>query len=99
MEKVHHQLFDCGLMNVHTSNVYDAGIRISDSRVAMLLLVLNEIDESMQGLENLPMSQLSELVSKAIEACGFTDPIEARSAIARVLQAIELPAKPDVFVS
>jgi hypothetical protein len=63
-------------------------IHVTDKRVARLLLVLQELDESVAGLEELPKTELSELVSNAIMACGFVDPIEARYAIAAVLEAI-----------
>ena len=68
----------------------DVRVRIADERVARLLLVLHELDESVAGLEELPKAELSELVSSAILACGFVDPLEARHAIATVLEAIEI---------
>jgi hypothetical protein len=42
------------------------------------------------GLEELPKTELSELISSAIQACGFVDPIEERYAISAVLEAIEM---------
>jgi hypothetical protein len=68
----------------------DAKVHIADERVARLLLVLHELDESVAGLGELPKTELSELVSSAILACGFVDPIEARYAIAAVLEVIEM---------
>jgi hypothetical protein len=68
----------------------DSIVRITDERVARLLLLLYELDESMAGLEELPNSELSELISSAIVACGFVDPIEERYAIAAVLEVIEV---------
>jgi hypothetical protein len=76
----------------------DASVGISDTRVAKLLLVLREIDESVAGLENLSQADLGELVSTAIEACGFTDPKDARLAIAAVLRVTEPPDPPGLFV-
>ena len=67
-----------------------SGVRIADERVARLLGALHELDESLAGLEELPKGKLSELVSNAILACGFVDPIEARYAIATVLEVIEM---------
>ena len=64
----------------------DSIVHITDERVARLLLLLYELDESME----LPKSELSELISSAILACGFVDPIEERYAIAAVLEAIEV---------
>jgi hypothetical protein len=62
---------------------------IADKRVAQLLLVLHELDESVAGLEDLPRAELSELVANAILGCGFADPVEARYAISAVLKMIE----------
>jgi hypothetical protein len=64
-------------------------VHIEDKRVARLLLVLHELDQSVAGLEGLPKTELSELVSSAIWACGFVGSIEARYAIAAVLEMIE----------
>ena len=69
-----------------------SGVHIADERVARLLTVLHELDESVAGLEELPEGELSELVSSAITACGFVDPLEARHAIATVLEVIEMHA-------
>jgi hypothetical protein len=64
-------------------------IHIANSKTARLLLVLHEIDQAVAGLEDLPQTDLVELVSSAILACGFADGTEARLAIVEVLQAIE----------
>jgi len=68
----------------------DLKVRITDERVARLLLLLYELDESVAGLEELPNTELSELISSAILSCGFVDPIEERYALAAVLEAIEV---------
>ncbi|MBZ5547533.1 MAG: hypothetical protein LAO22_06155 [Acidobacteriia bacterium] len=69
-------------------------VRITDQRVAQLLIVLHEIDECVEGLEDLSEPQLSELVGQAILACGFDDPTEARIVIAEVLEAIHPECSP-----
>ena len=69
----------------------DSNVCIADQRVARLLLVLSELDECVAGLEGLPKDDLSNLVSSAIQACGFENPVEAQYAIATVLRAIEVP--------
>jgi hypothetical protein len=61
-----------------------------DRRVAQLLVLLQQLDESAEGLEALPKPELSEIVSSAIRVCGFVDPIEARDVIATVLEALEI---------
>ncbi len=64
---------------------------IADERVFKLLTVLQELDQSVVGLEELPTDELSALVADAIRACGFLDPGEAQYAIAAVLETIEAP--------
>lgn len=103
MDEVQHEFCDAAtiarrlspeLRNART----DGSAGITDSRVARLLLVLSEIDETVAELEGLPESELSGLVSSAIRACGFTDPVEVRSVVATVLQAIDAPARPRRYV-
>ena len=65
-------------------------VHIADKRIVRLLLVLHELDESVAELGGLPDTALSELVSSAILACGFLDPIEAWHAIAVILETIEM---------
>lgn len=69
----------------------DRSFCVPDIRVARLLLVLSELETCVAGLQDLPDPDLTELVSSAIVACGFTDPAEVRYAIAEVLEAIEVP--------
>ena len=69
----------------------DSDVFISDRRVARLLVVLEDLDRFVAGLEELSQKELSDLVSSAIVACGFVDPVEANYAIASVLKAIESP--------
>ncbi len=66
-------------------------IRITDRRVAQLLIVLHEIDASIKGLQNVSEPQLSEIVGEAILACGFTDLAEARRVLTPILEAMEVP--------
>ena len=103
MDKVHYQFFDAASMGRQLNRglrteATDAGVAIADTRVARLLLVLKELDECVAGLEDLPKNDLSELVAGAIQACGFTNPVEARLAIATVLQAIEAPDPPLLLI-
>ena len=65
-------------------------VRITDKRVARLLLVLHQLDESLGALEEIPKAELSDLVTNAIKACGFEDPIEARCAISAILEMIDV---------
>ena len=68
----------------------DSNVRFTDERVSRLLLLLYELDEFVAGLEELPKTELTELISSAILSCGFVDPIEERYAIAAVLEAIDV---------
>ncbi|MFZ3339787.1 MAG: hypothetical protein WA609_04190 [Terriglobales bacterium] len=102
MDEVQHQFYDAtGIWpqpyRRQRSMATDTSVGITDSRVARLLLVLSDINESVAGLESLPQNELTELVSGAIRACGFIDPVEVRSAVATVLQAIEAPGAPRLY--
>ncbi len=66
-----------------------SNFHITDERIARLLVVLERLDRSVAGLEEVPQKELSDLISNAILACGFDNPVEANYAIAAVLQAIE----------
>jgi hypothetical protein len=72
-----------------TTTDSDSRVHIADKRIARLLLVLHELDQYVAGLEQLPQVELTELVSSAILACGFSDGTEARYAIAAILEAID----------
>ena len=71
----------------------DCEVYIPDChRIARLLRALRELDESLEGFEALPEAELSDLVYTALRESGFVDPIEARYAIAAVLEVIDAPA-------
>lgn len=72
-----------------TTTGFESNVNISDKRISRLLLVLHELDQYVAGLEQLPQTELIELVSSAILACGFADGTEARLAIAAVLEVID----------
>jgi hypothetical protein len=74
----------------HAFSKTHSNFQIDDQRVARLLVLLKQLDESAGGLEALPEPELSEIVWGAIRVCGFVDPIEAREVIAVVLDAIEI---------
>lgn len=102
MDEVQHQSYDAtgiwprpyqGQRNTAT----DTSAGITDNRVPRLLLVLSQINESVAGLDSLPEAELTEIVSGAIQACGFTDPVEVRSVVATVLQAVEAPGAPRLY--
>jgi hypothetical protein len=67
----------------------DSDLHIYDKRVTRLLVLLQKVDKSVEGLEGLPEPELTEIVSGAIQVCGFVDPIEALGMIATVLEEIK----------
>jgi len=68
----------------------DSDLQIHDMRLARLLVLLRQLDESAEGPGALPEPELGEIVCSAIRVCGFVDPIEARDVIAIVIDAIEM---------
>jgi len=72
----------------------ESDVCVADQRVARLLLILEDLDRSVAGLEEVPQKELSDLISNAILACGFVNPVEAKYAIAAVLQVIEGQGSP-----
>jgi hypothetical protein len=62
----------------------------NDLRLARLLVLLHELDQSLRGLDALPELELSEIVGSAIDLCGFVDPLECREVIATILAALEM---------
>jgi hypothetical protein len=81
---------DMGPNPAYGETVSDPDLNINQ-RVAQLLMLLQQLDESAGGLETLPTPELGEIVSSALGLCGFEDPIEARAVFATVLEAIERP--------
>ena len=49
----------------------DSDLQIHDKRVARLLVLLQKLDESAEGLEALPEPELGEIVCSAIRVCGL----------------------------
>ncbi|MGB8063074.1 MAG: hypothetical protein WCF26_14345 [Candidatus Sulfotelmatobacter sp.] len=79
--------------DICASQVFDrtcADLHVDDKRMARLLVLLKQLNESSAGLEALPEPERSEIVSSAVRVCGFVDPIEARDVIAIVLDALEM---------
>jgi hypothetical protein len=63
--------------------------QIRDKRLAHLLVVLRQLNESIPGLEGLPETEVSEIVSAALRVCGYVEPMEELEVIAAVLDALE----------
>ena len=96
MDKVNALFLHSSVENMCPNRVFgktcsDSDLQIHDTRVTRLLVLLQQLDESAEGLEALQEPELGEIVCSAIGVCGFVDPIEARDVIAIVLDAIEMP--------
>ncbi len=65
-------------------------LHLKDRRIARLLILLRQINESTGGLGVFPESQVSEIVSCAVRLCGLTSSTEAREVVAAVLEALEI---------
>jgi hypothetical protein len=95
MDKLDAVLLYFAVEHISTSQAFGktcADLHVDHKRVARLLVLLKQLDESAPGLEMLPEPELDEIVSSAIRVCGFVDPIEARDVIAIVLDAIVMQA-------
>lgn len=64
-------------------------IRISDERIAQLLIVLHEIDVGIETVTIFSEHELRQIVASAILACGFKDFDDVRNAMGPVLDAME----------
>ena len=58
-----------------------------DARLSYLLVLLWQIDQFLHQLDALPEPELGEIVSAAIQVCGFVEPWEARHRIVSLLEA------------
>jgi hypothetical protein len=94
MDNTNETFLDAPVVDVHSSLEFDKAhsdseVYIPDChRIARLLRILRELDESVAGLETLQQAEVSDLVCSAIREAGFVDPREARYAIAAVLDVI-----------
>jgi len=68
---------------------WQARLYLRDKRVAQLLLLLRQLNESAGGLGTLPPAELCEIVRSAVGICGFVKPIEAEDVVAAVLEAFD----------
>jgi len=87
---LHSSVEHMSLNRVFGKTCSDSDLQIHDTRVARLLVLLQQLNESAEGLETLPEPELTEIVHSAIRLCGFVNPIETQNAIAAVLDAIEM---------
>lgn len=65
-------------------------LHVKDRRIARLLILLRQINESTGGLAAFPEPQVSEIVCCAVRLSGLTTSTEARQVVAAVLEALEI---------
>ena len=61
----------------------------NDPRVPRLVVLLQELEKSLQELEPIPEFELGEIVSGAFQLFGYTDPSQTPDVIVAVLAALE----------
>jgi hypothetical protein len=64
--------------------------QIKDKRLPHLLVVLRQLNESVPGLEGLPETEVTEIVSAALRVCGYVEPMEVFEVITAILDALEM---------
>jgi hypothetical protein len=69
---------------------FDAPLYIKDKRVAQLSVLLRQLQESVGGLGALPKPELFEIISSAVQLCGFVNPNEMQAVIVTVLDAFDM---------
>jgi hypothetical protein len=104
MDKGNRLFLHSSVERMSSSNVFaktfpNSDSDIQDKRVAQLLVLLQQLDESAGGLGVFPEPELREVVSSAVRLCGFLDPIELRDWIATVLEALEMRSNPRASVT
>jgi len=65
-------------------------LHVKDRRIARLLILLRQINESTGGLAAFPNPQVCEIVSSAVRLCGLTGSTETQEVVAAVLEALEI---------
>ncbi len=68
----------------------DARLYVKDKRVSQLVILLQLVQESAGALGGLPKAQRNEIISSAVQLCGFANPTLAEDVIATVLEAFEI---------
>lgn len=94
MDKAEKLFLDSSVVYMRPNSAFgktysDVDVPVQDKKVAQLLLLLQQLDESAAGLGALPKRELGEILTSAIRVCGFVDPLEAQDVMATVFEAIE----------
>jgi len=67
----------------------DADRRFADNRLGRLLVLLQQLETSIVGLETIPEDEFTEVIYAALRVCGFVEPTESYQVIGVVLNALE----------
>jgi hypothetical protein len=70
-------------------NSCDADRRFADNRLGRLLVLLQQLETSIIGLETIPEDEFTEVIYAALRVCGFVEPVESHQVIGIVLNALE----------
>jgi hypothetical protein len=94
MDKVNELFFHSSAEHIcpkHTvaRSYSDSPVYIKDQRVAQLSVLLQQLQE-LVGLGALPKPELFEIVSSAVQLCGFVNPNEMQAVIVTILDVFEM---------
>jgi len=93
MDKLNAVFLYFGVQDVCATHGFDktcSDLHSEDERVSRLLCLLQQLNESGEGLVTLPEPERTEIVCSATRLCGFVDQAEVSEVIAIVLEAIEM---------
>ncbi len=100
MDKVNELFFPSSAEHIYPNQTVvrtysDSRLYIKDKRVAQLLVLLQQLQESLGALGALPNPELFEIVFSAVQLCGFVNPNERQDVIATILDALEMQGQPE----
>ena len=55
---------------------FDSDCETQDERLPLLIVLLQQLDTSIHGLEALPDYELSEIIFATVRVCGFVEPMD-----------------------
>ncbi len=69
--------------------LWNADRRFADNRLGRLLVLLQQLEASIIGLDTIPEDEFTEVIYAALRVCGFVEPVESYQVIGIVLNALE----------
>jgi hypothetical protein len=67
----------------------DLAVATDDRRLLRLVILLQQLHESSGGLASVPRLELNEILSSAVQLCGFSNPSEVGEVVATIFEAID----------